>query len=129
MLYPNPENLKEVDVVDKNLAIMSDAIHQSKLDLNKSEDIKEVCDRLTEGYNAVNKNRDFVKFKNLEDNNAYTASKPVTKAKRLISVFDVWSDFLSGNFNGHGFIFWIVISILVDIAAFIFFDIAFKKTC
>ena len=127
-MSPNTENLKEADIIDKNLAITSEAIHQNKLDLNNADDIKEVCDRLTEGYNAVNKNRDFVKFKNQEDKDAYTAAKPVTKAKRLISVFDVWSDFLSGNFNGHGFIFWILISILVDIAAFIFFDIAFKKS-
>ena len=29
--------------------------------------------------------------------------------------------------QGHGFVYWILISILVDIAAFIFFDLAFKK--
>ena len=45
----------------------------------------------------------------------------------MISVFDVWKDFLNGEYKGHGFLFWIIISILVDIAAFIFFDIAFKK--
>ena len=57
----------------------------------------------------------------------YTADNPVTKVKRMISVFDVWEDFLNGQYAGHGFTFWIVISILVDVAAFIFFDVAFKK--
>ena len=51
-----------------------------------------------------------------------------SKVKRMISVFDVWEDFLKGEFNGHGFTFWIIISILVDIAAFIFFDLAFRKS-
>ena len=46
----------------------------------------------------------------------------------MISVFDVWEDFLKGEFAGHGFAFWIIISILVDIAAFIFFDLAFRRT-
>ena len=44
-----------------------------------------------------------------------------------MSVFDVWKDFFRGLYKGHGFVFWILISILVDIAAFIFFDLAFKK--
>ena len=45
----------------------------------------------------------------------------------MISVFDVWEDFFAGEYAGNGFAFWIIISILVDIAAFIFFDLAFKK--
>jgi hypothetical protein len=40
----------------------------------------------------------------------------------------VTHDFAKGNYSGHGFLFWIIVSILVDVAAFIFFDMAFKKT-
>ena len=52
----------------------------------------------------------------------------MTKNDAMISVFDVWKDFIKGEYAGRGFIFWVIISILVDIAAFIFFDIAFKKS-
>lgn len=45
----------------------------------------------------------------------------------MLSVIDVWKDYFAGKFKGRGFLFWIVISILIDVAAFIFFDIAFKK--
>ena len=45
----------------------------------------------------------------------------------MLSVIDVWKDYLMGKYEGRGFIFWIVISLLVDVAAFIFFDLAFKK--
>ena len=45
----------------------------------------------------------------------------------MISVIDVWGDYLTGAYAGYGFVFWIIISILVDVAAFIFFDLAFKK--
>lgn len=66
-------------------------------------------------------------FKDAVDENIYMSSNPVTKVKRMISVFDVWKDFVEGEYAGHGFFFWIIISILVDVAAFIFFDIAFKR--
>ena len=66
-------------------------------------------------------------FKDEIDQEAYTSPNAVTKVKRMISVFDVWEDFFAGQYDGHGFFFWVLISILVDVAAFIFFDIAFKK--
>jgi hypothetical protein len=86
-----------------------------------------VCDKLTEGYTTIKKNRDFVNFGSKTDEAVYLAENPVTKVKRLMSVFDVWADFVGGKYAGHGFFFWILISILVDIAAFIFFDLAFRK--
>jgi hypothetical protein len=43
------------------------------------------------------------------------------------SVVEVWKDFFAGKYAGRGFIFWIIIAALVDIAGFIFFDIAFRK--
>ena len=52
---------------------------------------------------------------------------PNTKVDSIISVFNVWSDIFKGKFEGKGLWYWIVLSILVDIAAFIFFDIAFAK--
>lgn len=107
--------------------IVKSSIDNGTIDLNDADDIKDVCDKLNQGYNTVKKNKDFVNFSSKEDEMLYTADNPVTKVKRMISVFDVWEDFLNGQYAGHGFAFWIVISILVDVAAFIFFDIAFKK--
>ena len=69
----------------------------------------------------------FVDFKSNEDKEAYTANNPQTKVSRLLSVYDVWADFLTGKDGGLHFAFWIFISVLIDIAAFVFFDIAFKK--
>lgn len=69
-----------------------------------------------------------VVFKTDADREAYTAENQVTKTTRLLSVIDTWMDFINGKYAGRGFIFWIIISILVDVAAFVFFDIAFKKS-
>lgn len=127
VLTPSAENLKEAALSMKNLQLMKKSIDNEDLDLNDAGDIKTVNDQLNTAYNVVRKNEQFVNFKNETDKLEYTAASPITKVKKLISVFDAWEAFLAGEFTGHGFGFWILISILVDIAAFIFFDIAFKK--
>lgn len=127
ILTPSKENLKEASLSMKNLLLMKKSIDNGDIDLNDAQDIKAVNDQLNTAYNVVRKNEQFVNFKNETDKIEYTAPSPITKVKKLISVFDAWEAFLAGEFAGHGFGFWILISILVDIAAFIFFDLAFKK--
>lgn len=127
ILSPNPDNLKEVQRDDNNLALVKKYIDDGTIDLNDAEDIKGVCNKLNVGYSTVKKNKEFVNFNSETDEVTYTAATPVTKVKRMIDVFKVWEDFLKGEYAGHGFVFWITISVLVDVAAFIFFDLAFKK--
>lgn len=79
-------------------------------------------------YSTIKNYSDMVVFKSDADKEAYTADNQVTKTTRLLSVIDTWIDFMKGEFAGRGFIFWVIISILVDVAAFVFFDIAFKKS-
>ena len=130
ILRPNPSNLQEVKTIDANLSLVKDYIADGTINLNNPVDVtgtNGVCDKLNEGYNAIKKNKDFVNFGSTEEEEIYTASNPVTKVKRLVSVFDVWKDFLKGEYKGQGFAFWIIVSILVDVAAFIFFDLAFRR--
>lgn len=127
ILTPNQDNVKDVKRDDENLALVKRYINDKTLNLNDAEDIEDVCDKLNTAYNTVKKNSDFVNFSSKEDEANYTANNPITKVKRMISVFDVWEDFFAGEYSGHGFAFWIIISILVDVAAFIFFNLAFKK--
>ena len=127
ILSPNSDNIKEVKRDDENLALVKKYIGDKTINLNDAEDIENVCDKLNTAYNTVKKNSDFINFSSKTDEANYTADNPITKVKRMISVFDVWEDFMAGEYAGHGFMFWIIISILVDIAAFIFFDLAFKK--
>lgn len=127
ILTPNQDNIKDVKRDDENLALVKRYINDKTLNLNDAEDIGDVCDKLNTAYNTVKKNSDFVNFSSKEDEANYTANNPITKVKRMISVFDVWEDFFAGEYAGHGFAFWIIISILVDVAAFIFFNLAFKK--
>ena len=127
ILTPNPSNLKEAKLNDENLLLCKKYIDEGELNLNNADDIKNICDKLNSGYNTIRKNKNFVLFDSESDESLYTSRNPVTRVKRMISVFDTWRDFIRGEYSGHGFLFWILISVLVDVAAFIFFDLAFKK--
>lgn len=124
---PNKQYMKIAENDYKNLELVKKYIDDGTLDLNDADDIKTVCDKLNAGYATIRNYKQFVDFKDEADEHAYTSPNAVTKVKRMISVFEVWEDFMKGEYAGHGFLFWIVISILVDVAAFIFFDIAFKR--
>ncbi len=111
----------------KNLEFIAEEMNNNPSALNDVTFAHEVDNRLLTGYATIKTYNDFVSFHSESDKDKYVTEHPVTKLKRLMSVFDVWHDVLAGQYKGHGFIFWILISILVDIAAFIFFDLTFKK--
>lgn len=123
----NDNHKKEAKRAYENLITIEKGIENKTLDLNDAEDIKTVCDKLDDGYTTIKQYSEFVTFKNAKDEANYTADNPQTKVRRLLSVYDVWVDFLTGKAGGLHFAFWIFISVLIDIAAFVFFDIAFKK--
>lgn len=127
MIRPE-QGMKDAELVYKNLQIVKDAIDRGDYDLNDAKDIEAVRSKLNDGYSVINSNKMYVEFNSPEDEERYTATSIVTRVDHLTSVFDVWSDFFAGKFAGMGFGFWIIIAVLVDIAGFIFFDIAFKKT-
>lgn len=128
-MTPANNNFRKVAERDyKNLEVIKKSINGGNIDVNDADDVKMVCDKINEGYSTIKMYSQFVNFKNPEDKAAYTADNPQTNVSRLLSVYDVWVDFVTGKLGGLSFVFWILISILIDIAAFIFFDMATKKT-
>ena len=127
-MSPSNDNYRKAATKDwKNLELTKKYIDDGQLSLTDADDIKTVCNNLNQGYSTIKTYQQFVDFKNDGDKEAYTCANPQTKVSRLLSVYDVWVDFIQGKQGGLAFFFWILISILVDVAAFIFFDIAFKK--
>jgi hypothetical protein len=51
----------------------------------------------------------------------------VSKTEKMRSVIEVWKEFFQGKYDGRGFVFWIILASLVDIAGFLFFSLAFKR--
>lgn len=113
----------------KRLSALNDSIqdHIASTSLNEAE-IRQCEKELKDGYNIVANNKTFIQFdKNSDDEEVYTKENAETRTKRMSSVIDVFFvDFLKGKYPGS-FWYYVILSILVDIAAFIFFDIAFMK--
>ena len=124
---PNNSHINAAKNANNNINLLKQYINNKQLDLNNAKDIQTICNQLNTGYSVINAYKQYIEFINEIDKSNYTSPNPVSKVKRLTSVFDVWEDFLGGVYAGHGFTFWVIISILVDIAAFIFFDITFKN--
>ena len=104
--------------------IQLDSIDYYNRDMMK----KDINTKLHHSYETIASYRTFISWNTEEDRYDYTRDNVVTKVEGITSVFNVWKDIFSGKYNGHGLWYWIVLSILVDIAAFIFFDIAFATS-
>lgn len=113
----------------KRLSALNDSIqdHVASASLDESE-IRQCEKELKDGYNIISSNKTFILFdKGTDDEAVYTKENGETRTKRMASVIDVFFvDFLGGKYPGS-FWYYVILSILVDIAAFIFFDIAFMK--
>lgn len=111
---------------------------QAKIDKNpisNNEPTEETTVTLSQAYKIIEEYSDVLiadfekkypdQMKNtIEDKKAYAG---VSKTERMRSVIDVWRDYFAGVYGGRGFVFWIIIAVLVDIAGFFFFDIAFAR--
>ncbi len=134
MKIPDADNLAAAREADTLLKMLQDSIATGSTDLNNSKHMagnNGVCDKINKGYNAVKVNASepcFVVFNSEQDSLKYTADIPVTDVKQIISVFNVWENFFQGKYKGYGFAYWILLAILVDVGAFFFFDLAFRRT-
>lgn len=86
-----------------------------------------VCKDLTKSYSYIGKNAQFLTFKG-GDKALYTRDGAIPETKAMQSVPDVWRDYITtSKYDGHGFLWWILAAVLVDIAGFIFFNMAFNS--
>ena len=121
---------KEADKAGEIIAdldVCADTIEKMLMVGNTDEYvIRQVEGVLAIGYSHIKNNERFVNFNSEEDHELYTKTNIETRTKRMLSVIDVWIDFVNGEYP-KSFFFCVLISILVDIAAFIFFDLAFRQ--
>lgn len=116
---------KELDGLIKNCELALSDIN--KMDGVDNNIIKAATNDLGNGYSFIKANSQYIAFKD-NDKERYTRDGAMPEAKEMLSVPDVWKDYLITNkYNGHGFIWWVLIALLVDLAGFIFFNFAFSK--
>lgn len=112
--------LDDLYVIEDTVRIMSSIGKPDEAIITQTESV------LQNAYSLIKNNKQYVIF-NEGDKVIYCADKITTKTHQLKNVIKVWQDYLAGNYKGKGFFYWIMISLLVDLGAFIFFDLAFKK--
>lgn len=114
------EDIRKIGLMTDTIKVMVEtgSIHEDVI--TQAEGV------ILSGYTCVKNNQKYVKFDNQKDKKLYTAENLETNTKRMLSVIDVWIDFFKGKYP-ISFLFYVLLSILVDVAAFIFFDFAFKK--
>jgi hypothetical protein len=116
---------KDIDKYVKMLTKIKNHIEQHPSTHN--EPSQATVDALVNCYSIISGYSDYLVEKT-DDAKKLQAEFKLPKTRRMLSVIDVWKDYLTtDSFDGRGFAFWIVIACLVDIAGFIFFDIAFAK--
>ena len=61
--------------------------------------------------------------------NQYQPDAKIYRSDRLTKVTKVWGDYFTGRFKETDYTlwYWILLSIIVDLAAFAFFDIAVRE--
>lgn len=111
-------NSKVLESLIKNCEIALSDINKMK-GIN-NDVIGAAVNDLTNSYSYIKSHSQYINFKD-NDKARYTREGAMPEAKEMLSVPDVWKDYLmTDKYNGHGFIWWVFIALLVDLAAFIF---------
>lgn len=118
-----PEVQEKIKRNRKNISIVLNDIHRMK-SINDQVMVNAGI-VLSESYSMINQYSDHLEFR--ESDQQVYAGNSLSKTERMLSVWDVWMDFFNGKIARGKFVFWMIISILIDVAGFIFFDMAFKK--
>lgn len=90
--------------------------------------IKAAVDDLNKDYAYIKANSPYISFQN-GDSVRYCREGAIPEAQEMNAVYTVWKDAIfTDKYKGHDFFFWVFIAFVVDIAAFIFFNMATKPT-
>lgn len=112
----------------KRLGTLSEDVNANNLDPNNPDHLKIINNVLIDGYGTIKTYNKYITFNSDQDKQDYTAEKPVTRVQRMLSVIDVWTDYLTTDkYDGHGFAYWILLSIIIDIMAFVCCFLGFRK--
>ena len=129
MVTPQAAAAARKDV--ENIVAMEDSVHNLIMTSKISEDSSEPVIIQSAGvlkiaYTNVKNNAKFVKFNNADEQEHYTAANIDTRITRFLNPYSVTYDYFTGKIP-FTFTFWLLFSVIIDVAGFIFFYIATKK--
>ena len=122
--YQAQEDLNKIQIMQVHI---NNLIQAGRISHATSEPvIKQANGVLTLTYSNIKPNAEYVYFTTKDDEKLYTAANIETRTSRFLHPYKVFGDFFVGRIP-FIFIFWIILSILLDVIGFISFDNAFKK--
>ena len=123
LVEPQLSNAARKDV--KDIKKMDKAI-RSKVQTNQiSEEASEPLILQADGvlksaYSHINAGQKYVKFDNEKDKKRYTVGNDENKVSRFMNPYSVLYDFATGKIPVT-FIFWLILSLVIDLAGFFFY--------
>lgn len=114
---------------EKNINTWITAWQKGEVSANEADEIKKDFNdkRLMPSYSLIKTCKTYVEFMDKQDEKRYTSENLTSNISYIISVYDLWYEFLFGSYKGSMFmVFCILISLLVDVAAFVFFYLLVK---
>lgn len=115
------QEVKKVSKIKTDVSITINELNDVTLDQNQ---VLDKASRIIQNAHSILD----AKYGYLNVSTDYKTQK-FYSLNRLRNIFKVWQDYLSGEFKdkNYGLIYWILLSIIVDLAAFLFFNLAFKN--
>ena len=130
---------KDKKEIDNNIKAIT-AIEKKIKEHPEKNDVSTVATNnvLTRSYVIIANYMDYLKNEFSDDHKSevkgiedviHQYKTNVTQTQKMRSVIDVWKGLFAGDpiYKGRGLWFWVILAIMVDVAGFIFFDIAFRK--
>ncbi len=93
---------------------------------NNDEPTQLTKNNLIRSFSIINKYSDDLN-KTYPNRTKSLLDYPTPKTIQLDSVVDVWKSFFKGDYKGEGFLYWIIVAILIDIAGFLMFALGFRS--
>ncbi len=142
------ESIDDVKKLKVALDSVAKTLHSKKFIVKNGKKIRQKVDEptqntllLLEEANQALKNYDNIvktelikeaeKKKKAFDKAEYEANtvkpKSVTNIQKLTSVVDTWKAYFNGEYDGRGFAYWIMLSLLIDVAGFFMGYFAFNS--
>lgn len=113
---------KHISRIDSMMSIVDSLKMKGSISDNANVSVvRNTADMLKEAYTNIKAYKNFVHFNNREDEIRYTTQNAETMTNRLFNPYATFGDLFSGRTPSYIF-FYLLIAVIIDIAAFIFFS-------
>ena len=127
---PTEQYINQSKVCEENINTWMASWEKGEVNINDSKDVRYDFNdrRLMPAYSLIKTCRSYVDFENKDDEQRYTSENLTSNISKIFSVYDLWYEFLFASYSGNLLmVICILISLFVDIAAFVIYIVFLNK--